>query len=448
MTSFSWTDICLDDIPQVPGMTQPDELKYFYWCCATQHQAGRRVVELGPYVGRSTMAMAAGLRQSAEPLAKMVSVDRFAWEPWTLENSLRYTIGGLSAAQRARLSPRQLEPQEGDSFLPFFEIFTEPLKDSIEAVNTRLESYLWTGEPIDVLMIDAAKSWPVLDQIVRQFFPCLVNGATVIHQDYKHFYTYWLHPVTERMLERGVLTLAENIEGHPSQGFRFHKSGAFSANDYVQSAFTDEELCRLMRQSAGRFRGDHEKLALVGANCRLLRDQGQADRAKLIFAAAIREGGFSDNYALDDLLMIAHNWAIPLRQSLLERVIPPTNMARATPIVRAIGPNSIALPTATSAKPTVAEFAAVETPADAEVALNFWASRRAKSPLHIRIQVFDASACGTFFDDEFVMSPGCYQPAIISLGNRSKFAMRWTAWSEGPLEPANEIHCIAPMLII
>lgn len=442
-----WTDVSLDDMSQVPGMTQPDELKYFYWCCATKHQPCRRVVELGPYVGRSTMAMAAGLRQSAEPNGKMVSVDRFYWEPWTLKNTLGHTVKGLSKSQRARLTPAQLNPKEDDSFLPFFEIFTEPLKDSIQPVNTWLESYRWTGEPIDVLMIDAAKSWDTFDQIIREFFPCLIDGAVVIHQDYKHFYTYWLHPVTERMLERGVLTLAENIEGNPTQGFRFHAKRNFRPEEYVRSAFSGAELDRLMARSAQRFRGDRERLALTGARCRFLSDQGKMDRAKAVFSEAMHEGGFADNYALDDLIMVAHDWARPITQNLLECATPPLNHTTENSGLRAVGVHSIAIPASNDGRPFVVEMPTLDTTDAAELAMNFWADWRGPEPLRIRIQAADVGSREPFYDDEFLMAPCSYQPAIVPLAGRSAIMLRWTTSCERPPAVAREIHCIAPMLI-
>ena len=296
-TPLHWQAIALDELPDVPGMTQPDELRYFYWCCATHHQPGRKVVELGPYVGRSTVALAAGLRNSADRNGRLVSVDCFEWNTWALENTFENTIRGLTEAQRVRLAPEQLQPQENDSFLPLFEVFTEPLQSSIQCENAKLETYQWCGDPIDVLMIDAAKSWPTLDQIVRQFFPSLIDGAVVIHQDYKHFYTYWLHPVTERMLEQGVLALSENVGGTPTQGFRFHKTRDFRVEDYLHTAFSPEETVRLVARSRRRFRGEHERLAVAGAHCRLLQELGQQGRAQEVFTQAICDGNFSDNYA-------------------------------------------------------------------------------------------------------------------------------------------------------
>ena len=438
-----WQTVVLDNVPDVPGMTQPDELRYFYWCCATHHQAGRRVVELGPYVGRSTVALAAGLRDSAEPGGKLVSIDCFEWNAWALENTFEDTIRGLSESQRATLSPGAFQPKEGDSFFRLFEVFTEPLKNSIHGVNATLESYEWCGEPIDVLMIDAAKSWDALDQIVRQFFPCLIDGAVVIHQDYKHFFTYWLHPVTERMLERGVLSLGENVAGTPTQGFRFHKKVDFRVTDYLHTAFSPAEADRLIARSRRRFRGEHERLAVAGAHCRLLKELGQLGRAREAFTQAICDGGFSDNYALVDLLTVADGWHRPLLSTLLEGDSRPGEAANHAGM-RKIGINSIAL--AASSFNQQPEFPLIDTAGFTNLAMNFHADCHSEETIRIRVEAA-GSDLPSFYDEEFLISPGCYQPVIIPVADCQNLKMRWTAASEGTSRSPRELHCIAPLLI-
>jgi hypothetical protein len=418
-------------------MTHEDELRYFYWCCATMHQAGCRVVELGPYVGRSTVALAAGLRR-AEPHGKIVSIDRFEWEPWTLENTLGNTINSLTASQRARLRPDQLDPRDRDSFLPLFQIFTEPLKDSIHVVNAELENYQWCGEPIDVLMIDAAKSWSALDQIIREFFPCLVDGAVVIHQDYKHFFTYWLHPVTERMLERGVLTLAENVAGTPTQGFRFRHTPDFRIEDYLQSAFSSAEADRLMARSARRFQGKNERLAVAGARCQLLKSQGFNDRAKLVFQQAMRDGAFTDNYALSDLLMIAEDWA---------RVLIACFLKRDSSSLRSSNIHSVSIPGVCDGRATIVNLPALDVAGGNELVLNFRADRSSNEAMRVRVQLSDSETPTPFYDEEFPIRPGNYQAVTAPLCGRTLINMNWVISSESSPEIHREISCIAPMLL-
>ena len=445
-----WTNVPIEAIPIVPGMTLEDELKYFYWCCATIHRPGNRVVELGPYVGRSTMAMAAGLRSSADPHGKMVTIDRFQWEPYMLKHTIGYTIGGLSEIQRARLTPAQQQPRVGDSYLPIFNLYTESHKDSIEAVDTALENYKWTGEPIDVLMIDAAKSWAAFDQIIREFFPCLVDGAAVIHQDYKHAFTYWLHPVSERMVERGVLSVAENVYTHPSQGFRFHKTPNFRVGDYLRDAFTVAEMTRLMDRSVAHFQNDFEKMTAIGAKCLLLKAHGQIPRAKDAFEKAVCEGGFADTYPLFDLLKIARDWHRLLTSTILERATARTDATlskgEAQPKLRPTGMYSVAIPVAAKGHSNQFEVPELDTNGASALALNFWADKLADEAVSIRVQVTDIHADEPFYDKEIRLNPGAYQPAVVPLAGRTDVALRWTTSSETPLAIAREIHCIIPML--
>jgi hypothetical protein len=441
-----WTDVSLDDIPQVTGMTQPEELKYFYWCAATCHRLGNRVVELGPYVGRSTMALAAGLRRSADPDGKLVTIDHFQWEGWMFSYYLRTIIEGLSDSQRARLTPEQLNPKAGDSFFPIFEAQTEPLRDSIEAVNIDLDAYRWCGAPIDVLMIDAAKSWSALDKIVREFFPCLTEGAAVIHQDYKHSYTYWLHPVTERMLERGVLRMAENIHGTATQGYRFHKRGKFRVEDYLQSAFSSSELEPLMERSISRFPGEFDRAAVAAARCQMLKDQGQAGRAQTRFEEAISAGGFADNCMLGELIAVGSNWTRPLHACLLERA---TTRTKDTPVkasLRAVEARSVSIPASYHGEPLIVEVPALDVSGANALALNFRADTRAEEALRIRVEACDFNSTAPFYRAEFRILPGSYQPAVIPLAGRSKVTLQLQTDCEGARRISRELQCIAPML--
>jgi hypothetical protein len=444
----SWNDIPIGAIPYVPGMTLDDELKYFYWCCAKWHRPGNRVVELGPYVGRSTMALAAGVRRSADPRGKVVSIDRFQWDPWMLANTFPYTINGLSEDQRSRLKPDELRPKAGDSYRPIFDVYTEPLKDSIDAIDTDLETFEWSGEPIDVLMIDAAKSWDAFDQIVRQFFPCLTDGAVVIHQDYKHAATYWLHPVTERMLERGILTVAENVYETTCQGFRFHKTSDFRAEDYLREAFSEAEADRLMARSVERFCGDSHYLAVAGARCQLLKDQGQTARANAMFEKAIRAGNFADNHPLGDLLGVGQNWHRLLTTALLQSAAVATGNGTEHQGFSATGLRSIAIPVEPAGRLFTVDMPALDTTGGTALAFNFWCDALAEEPVRIGVRVSDSGSGEALYDEQIELRPGSYQPVIVPLAGRQQVALQWTTSTEKSETIGREIHCIAPLLLL
>jgi hypothetical protein len=64
----------------------------------------------------------------------------------------------------------------------------------------------WDGGPIDVLFLDVLKSWEINDAVLRDFFPALVPGRSVIvHQDYAGGYMPWIAITVELMRESLLL---------------------------------------------------------------------------------------------------------------------------------------------------------------------------------------------------------------------------------------------------
>lgn len=442
----TWRDVTLDDVPRVPGMTMPDELRYFYWCCAALHQPGRRVVELGPWVGCSTVAMAAGIRRSAEPQGKVVTIDRFTWCDWSLANVFERTMSGLTAEQRAKIAPHLLAPKKGDSLYPVFEAYTAPLKDSIKAIDVNLDEYQWTGEPIDVLMVDAAKSWKTFDQILRQFFTCLTDGAAVIHQDYKLYFCYWLHVVTERMIERGVLSVAENVHGLSTHGFRFHKRDDFRIEDYLEDAFTPAEADRLISRSARRFQGSDERMAVLGAQICLLLTQNQVERCRRLMTDAIRRGGYVDDFALCDVLSQGPEWVRPCIASVLKSISKPDGSLPVGASVRDYRKNSIALAAPGGGEKHVFDVQNIDVRGGQELVLNLQ-SNAGDAAVRVRLEALDSAGSTPFFDEELVVLPQDSQTALIAVEGRSQFSMRWTVLSEGAATDVRDVECAALLLL-
>jgi hypothetical protein len=69
----------------------------------------------------------------------------------------------------------------------------------------------WSGGPIDVLFLDVLKSWEINDAVLRDFFPSLVPGRSVIvHQDYGWGEHPWV-PITVELM-RDSLVLVDWME--------------------------------------------------------------------------------------------------------------------------------------------------------------------------------------------------------------------------------------------
>ena len=63
----------------------------------------------------------------------------------------------------------------------------------VELIRADLTVYEWAGGPIKILLVDAMKSEDLARQIAKNFYPHLTPGSLLIHQDFKHFYTSWIH---------------------------------------------------------------------------------------------------------------------------------------------------------------------------------------------------------------------------------------------------------------
>jgi len=155
-------------------MLYPEEKQYLYWTTRHAYEGWGAIVDLGPWVGASSALLAAGLRDRGMS-ARVQSFDRFVWVRSYMEEKL----------------PEDLP--EGGDFLPVFERETAPFAPWIDAERMDLLEAEWNGGEIEILFVDAAKSWELLNAIHRAFGPHLRAGRSrVIHQDFRHFYTIWI----------------------------------------------------------------------------------------------------------------------------------------------------------------------------------------------------------------------------------------------------------------
>lgn len=170
---------------QIPGMITPEE-SAFYRETAARHM-GREgaIVDLGCWLGATSIGLAQGVLSRASDVApdeKVYAYDRFVWEDW----------------MPAHLPAGVYEP--GDSFLPEARgLAARHGGGLIEMRREDLTAYDWPGGPIKVLLVDAMKSEALTRRIATSFYPNLTPGGLVIHQDFKHFYTSWLHVLHHRL---------------------------------------------------------------------------------------------------------------------------------------------------------------------------------------------------------------------------------------------------------
>jgi len=171
------------------GMTTYAEQSYFEEYARSMYSGNGAIVDLGCWLGSTTIALAKGLAENPSPEARSRTVhayDQFLWEQWMDDCVCGTEIEG------------KYKPNE--SFLDEFHKRTAPWADRIQVHAGDLCHIGWGGAPIELLLIDAMKSWDLANGILKGFFPSLMpNTSYVLHQDFAHYYTSWIHLIQYRL---------------------------------------------------------------------------------------------------------------------------------------------------------------------------------------------------------------------------------------------------------
>jgi len=190
-----WRDVTLPpDAIGIPTMLSKTERKLLYGLARDYAHGDAAVVDGGSFLGGSTAALLAGVRDRADRWTgpPVASYDLFRVEGYTVG---KFFPGG----------------DVGDSFRPQFDEHVARFDVPHEVHEGDITQIGWSGEPIDVLFLDVLKSPEITDAVLRDFFPSLMPGRSVIvHQDYAAHYTPWV-PITVELM-RDSLTLVDWME--------------------------------------------------------------------------------------------------------------------------------------------------------------------------------------------------------------------------------------------
>lgn len=161
----------------VPTMLSAAEQKLYFWLARDWARGAGAIVDLGAFAGGSTARLAEGRRQAGHR-GRVHAYDRF------------------TASQRVKdrlLHAAGIPPFEGDDILPLARRLLAPWAGMIVLHPGEIAEDKWSGAPIELLAIDAAKTATAADAIAAMFFPSLISGASVvIQQDHFHWRQPWL----------------------------------------------------------------------------------------------------------------------------------------------------------------------------------------------------------------------------------------------------------------
>ena len=183
-------------------MLSDEERQYLFWLGSSEWTGVGDVVEIGPWLGGSTISLAAGMRANKRLSGekRFHVFDNFVWVDYM--------------ARRALLPIRT-----GESFEPFFlenlkdyrdllvsycmELPDEVLPSDPEtmqpvAVATGLPLVDWpSNKAVEILFVDGAKSWSAFRHLLITFAPVLAPGSLLVCQDYKCWGNYWITALTQ-----------------------------------------------------------------------------------------------------------------------------------------------------------------------------------------------------------------------------------------------------------
>lgn len=175
-----WQKVRFDRI-DIPGMISDEEIRYYHWIA--QYYSGKyEVVELGPWMGHSTVHLSNALKTTLLNHGKRLHVfDDFVWRPEWMARHMR--------------PGDPPHPEAYESFEHLFDHFTSTNCDLIDVQrgkitdydgNEALEHISWSGDLIELIVVDCGRTIKANQAWLDFFSPSFISGTTlVVMQDWR-----------------------------------------------------------------------------------------------------------------------------------------------------------------------------------------------------------------------------------------------------------------------
>lgn len=164
--------------PRLFGMTTYIEQDYYRKAAEDVCEIAGEIVDLGCWLGSTTLSLLHGC-ESSEQTQNVWAFDNFTWESY---------MDGMNIHKQ-----KTKKYNVGDSFKQEFIDRVGTRISRINLCEVDLNKYKWNGGKVKLLLVDAMKTVGLMSNIAASFYPSLVPGSILIHQDYKHWYSSWIH---------------------------------------------------------------------------------------------------------------------------------------------------------------------------------------------------------------------------------------------------------------
>ena len=138
----------------------------------------------------------------------------------------------------------------------------------------------WSAGEIEFAFVDVMKSWSLANHVVHHFFSSLIpKVSVVVHQDFAHYYTSWIHLLNYRFrdyfellydIPQSSSVVFKNIAPIPEEMLNI---------TYSFDNFAEEDIDSAFRYSA-QLTSPEKHANIAAAKVMLFLHQGNRERAK------------------------------------------------------------------------------------------------------------------------------------------------------------------------
>lgn len=284
------------DLDELPSEATPSERRFLYAFFAHAWAGRGDVLEVGPFIGGTTRAIALGMLANPrrEPDARLYTYDRFGgyYESGALAEYLAplFESGALGSAERAAVESAGSFGEVFDAvhratpYSGLVERRDKPLPDTPEEARAGKALFeLDPGVELDAIFVDGCKSWYGTKYFMRAALEAARPGSHAIFQDYGWFTCFWIPAFVHAMGDALALT------SWVDSTYAFHVARPVGAAD-VDAVYPDspEELGPAwfdsafaeLRTAATRRRDDRAETVLALQNAAALAYLGETAEAR------------------------------------------------------------------------------------------------------------------------------------------------------------------------